>query len=104
MRLLTQILILYNWGVVCVLLLFLYAIARFFGKRLMAKTNDQKGQPQYRLVLIPILFFIAGAVIYAFFDVHFVGNVWADSMRIIGGLVLGFAGYSLLNSMMGGRS
>lgn len=97
MNLLTQILTIYNWGVVCVLLFFLFNIARFFEKR--------SGKKQlYPFFLIPIILFAISAIIYAFFVTLPNSNVIADTLRILASFILGFTGYSLLNTMMGGRS
>lgn len=104
MKLLAQILTLYSWGVVCVLLLFLYRIARFFDQRLLKKASGQKRQSTYPLVLLPLILFATSAIIYTVSGTEIVGNSAADLMRILGSLILGFVGYSLLNTMMGGRS
>ena len=104
MKLLTQILIIYSWGVVCVLLLFLYRIARFFDQRLLQKAAGEKRQSTYPLVLLPLLLFAVSAIIYTVTTAGIVGNVAADTLRILGSIILGFTGYSLLNTMMGGRS
>jgi hypothetical protein len=109
MMLLAQILTLYTWGAVCGLLFFLFGIARFFEQRRLEKNSPQKKRFYYPLLLLPAVLFAVSAIIYAF-DIYafdkplIVGNFWADLLRAIGGLVFVYLGYSLINTMMGGRS
>jgi hypothetical protein len=104
MKLLAQILTLYNWGVACILMLFLFGIARFFEQRLIKKTTSEQQRSFYPLILIPVVLFAASAVVYALSEPLIVGNLTADVLRIIASIILGFTGYSLLNTMIGGRS
>ncbi|MFQ5576948.1 MAG: hypothetical protein ACE5G8_08170 [Anaerolineae bacterium] len=99
-----QLLTLYSWGVACILLLFLFAIARFFEQRLLKKTAGNQRQLYYPFILVPIILFAASAIIYAVSDTLVVGNGVADSLRVVASLIFGVTGYSLFNTMMGGRS
>ena len=105
MKLLAQILTLYNWGVVCILLLFLFGIARFFEKRLIEKNSSRpKRQFYYPFFLAPVVLYALSALIYAFSETLIVGNLMADLLRIGGGLIFAYLGYSLLKTMTGGRT
>jgi hypothetical protein len=91
----SNILALYSWGGVSVLLLFLFAIARFFERK-------SSRQSFYPLFLLPVLLFVLSAVRYAIVG-DFVGDTVADLGRAIGGILLYGLGYFLLNLMTGGR-
>lgn len=106
MELLAQILTLYNWGAVCTLLFFLFNIARFFEQRSSKskKSSTQQKRPYYPFFILPIILFGFSAFFYSFSEPLIAGNLLGDFLRIIGGIILGIAGYSLLNTMMGGRS
>ncbi len=104
MRFLAQFLTLYTWGVICILLLFLFRIALFFERRRQKKTAKKQALSFYQFLLVPIIFFAVSAVLYALSPSLIVGRPLADSLRIIGALFLGVTGYVLLNTMIGGRS
>ena len=104
MTLLAQILTLYTWGAVCGLLFLLFGIARFFEQRRLEKNSPRKKRFYYPLLLLPAILFAVSAIIYAFDQTLIVGNFWADLLRVIGGSVFVYLGYSLVNTMMGGRS
>jgi hypothetical protein len=91
----SNILILYTWGSVSVLLFFLFTIARFFERKSSRKSY-------YLLFLLPILLFAASALRYAFIG-DFVSDPMADLSRAIGGALVCGLGYFLLNLMTGGR-
>ena len=75
---------------------FLFAIARFY--------EEKSGRRSfYTLFLIPIGLFGIAAVKYAFSDQGIVGDIWGDSIRFLGGVILGAAGYFLFRLMIGGR-
>ncbi len=103
MELLNRILTLYNWGVFCILLFFLFGIARFFEQRLSEK-KDAKKSRHYPFFLAPMVLFFISAVIYAMSGNLIVGNQLADMLRIIGGIVFTAVGFALLKTMMGGRT
>ncbi|OQY37623.1 MAG: hypothetical protein B6243_00045 [Anaerolineaceae bacterium 4572_5.2] len=103
MELLNQILTLYNWGVFCILLFFLFWIARFFEQRLSEK-KDTKKSLLYPFFLVPMILFFISAVIYALSGKLIVGNQLADILRIIGGIIFAAVGFALLQTMMGGRT
>jgi hypothetical protein len=105
MKLLAQILTLYNWGVVCILLLFLFGIARFFEKRLIEKNSSRtKKQFYYPFFLVPVALYAISGLIYAFGETLIAGNFIADLLRIGGGSIFAYLGYSLLKTMTGGRT
>jgi hypothetical protein len=91
----SNILTLYTWGGVAVLLFFLFAIARFFERKASRKSF-------YPLFLLPVVFFVGSALRY-FVVCDFVGDPWGDVGRVIGGALVCGLGYFLLNLMTGGR-
>ena len=93
--LLANILALYTWGGVSVLLFFLYAIARFFEHKSSRKSF-------YPLFLLPILLFLGSVLRYVAVG-NFVGDLWGDLGRILGGVLVCGLGFFLLNLMTGGR-
>ncbi|MEJ2557209.1 MAG: hypothetical protein P8186_13455 [Anaerolineae bacterium] len=93
--LLSNILTLYTWGGIAVLLFFLFAIARFFERKSSRRSF-------YPLFLLPVVFFVGGALRY-FVVGDFVGDPWGDVARVIGGALICGLGYFLLNLMTGGR-
>jgi hypothetical protein len=97
MSLVNNILTIYTWGIVCILLFFLFSIARFYEKK--------SGRRSFYLSFLgPILLFGLAAIRYVFLMPAVVGDVWGDVMRFVGGLMLGGFGYFLLRLMTGGRS
>ena len=93
--LLGNILTLFTWGGVSVLLFFLFAIARFFERK-------SSRSSYYPLFLFPIVLFLGSAIRYVITD-DFVGDPWADLGRILGGVMVCGLGIYLLNLMTGGR-
>lgn len=93
--LLTDILALYTWGGISVLLFFLFAIARFFERKSSRKSF-------YPLFLLPIVFFVGGVLRYIVVG-DFVGDLWGDLCRVLGGLLVCGLGYFLLHLMTGDR-
>jgi hypothetical protein len=87
----------YTWGIVCILIFFLFAIGRFY--------EEKSGRRSfYALFLVPLVLLGIAAIIYAPLSPLIVGNFWGDLVRCIGGIVLGGAGLYLLGLMIGGRS
>lgn len=101
MTLLIQILMLYSWGGVCLLLFFLFSIARFFERRLSEANSTQKQMRYYPFFILSMILFATSAGIYLFSENFVVGHLTADVLRILGGIILGFTGYSLLTTMVG---
>jgi hypothetical protein len=95
LSLLSNILTLYTWGGIAVLLFFLFAIARFFERKSSRRSF-------YPLFLLPVVFFVGSALRY-FVVGDFVGDPWGDVTRVIGGALVCGLGYFLLNLMTGGR-
>jgi hypothetical protein len=93
--LLGNVLTLFTWGGVSVLLFFLFAIARFFERK--SSRNSY-----YPLFLFPVALFLGSAVRYIITD-DFVGDPWADLGRVLGGVLVCGLGIFLLNLMTGGR-
>lgn len=97
MDLVSSLLTLYIWGVVCILLFFLFAIARFYQR----KSGRRSFYPSF---LLPIAFFTIAAIRYAVLAPGIVGDLWGDVLRFGGAVILGGSGIFLLNLMIGGRS
>ena len=93
--LIENILTLFTWGGVSVLLLFLFAIARFFERK-------SSRSSYYPLFLFPIVLFLGSAIRYITTD-DFVGDPWADLGRVLGGVMVCGLGIFLLNLMTGDR-
>lgn len=87
----------YTWGIVCILVFFLFTIARFYQEKSGRRTY-------YALFLIPTALFAMAAFIYAPLSPQIVGNFWGDLLRGVGGILLGGIGLYLLRLMIGGRS
>jgi hypothetical protein len=97
MSLVNNILTIYSWGVVCVLLFFLFSIARFYEKK--------SGRSTYYWSFVgPIILFALAAIRYVFLMPNIVGDVLGDLMRFLGGLLVLLSGVFLLRLMTGGRS
>jgi hypothetical protein len=97
MHLLNSTLTIYNWGVVCFLLGFLFLVAHFYEKKSGRKSY-------YLFFLIPTFLFALAAVSYSLTPSLIVGQVLADLSRLGGGIVLVFLGFWLLRLMTGGRT
>ena len=93
--LLANVLTLYIWGGVSVLLFFLFAIARFFERKSSRRSL-------YPLFLLPILLFMGSAIRYILVG-DFVGDLWGDLGSVLGGMLVCGLGFYLLNLMTGGR-
>lgn len=92
---LAHVLTLYSWGGISVLLFFLFAIARFFERKSSRRSF-------YSFFLLPIVLFLGSAVRYILIG-DFVGDLWGDLGRILGGMLVCGLGLYLLNLMTGGR-
>lgn len=83
------------WGIVAVLLIILYAIARFY--------QITSGQPShYRWFFLPAVLLGAGALRYSATG-DFTGDVVGDVLMVAGSAALVALGGWLLRLMMGGR-
>ncbi len=89
------VLLLVAWGVICVLVLVLYRIARFY-----EITSGRRSR--YQWFGFPFVLLAAAAVV----DVLFVGepNVLGDALLLVGSASLIGLGYNLLRLMTGSRS
>jgi hypothetical protein len=97
MNLVSSILTIYIWGVVCILLFFLFVIGRFYQR----KSGRRSYYPSF---FVPMAFFAVAAIRYAFLAPAIVGDLWGDVMRFLGGVIVGGFGLFLLRLMIGGRS
>jgi len=96
MTVINSALTLYNWGVVVVLVIFQFLIARFYDKK-----SGQRSY--YAFFLIPALSFLAVAVRYAFWVSDVAGDVRGDSLLFVGGGILATLSAFMSRLMMGGR-
>ncbi len=104
MKLLSQIFVVYIWIIASVLVYFLFAIARFFNRRRREKTLPAHTYPIHHWLIAAIAFFLVAALLYTISgSIAVAGVAVADVLRIIGGAVVILVGYSLMNSMLGGR-
>lgn len=97
MSLITGFLTIYIWGVVCILLFFLFIIGRFYEQKSGRRSF-------YQSFFVPMALFAIAALRYTFIAPVIVGDVWGDISRFLGGLVVGGFGLFLLKLMIGGRS
>jgi drug/metabolite transporter (DMT)-like permease len=83
------------WGMICVLIVVLYRIARFY-----QITSGRRSL--YRWFLVPLVLLAAAAVT----DILVVGepNLIGDALLLLGGASLIGLGYNLLRLMTGSRS
>jgi hypothetical protein len=96
-NLISGILTIYSWGTVCVILYFLFAIARFY--------EEKSGRRSYySFFLVPMVLFAIAAAKYTFLAPVIVGDFWGDLLRFMGGIILIGMGAFLLRLMIGGRS
>ncbi len=97
MSLIGTILTIYIWGIVCGLLYFLFAIARFYQRKSGRRSY-------YQAFLVAAALFALMALRYAFVAPAITGDLWGDLLLFIGGLIVGGFGLFLLRLMIGGRS
>jgi len=81
------------WGVICVLIVVLYRIARFY-----QLTSGRRSL--YRWFFMPLVLLAAAAVL----DVVGGPNLIGDALQLVGGASLIGLGYNLLRLMTGSRS
>lgn len=97
MTFVNSILTIYTWGIVCILLFFLYAIARFYEKKSGRRSF-------YWTFFIPMTLFALAAVRYVWLAPAIAGDVWGDLLYFVGGVTLSGSGFFLLRLMVGGRT
>lgn len=96
MSFVNDILTIYTWGIVCVLVLFLFYIARFYERK--------SGRHSYFWAfLVPITLFASAALRYVFVSPGIAGDIWGDALHFLGGITLGGLGFFLLRLMVGDR-
>ena len=100
MKLIAQVLTIYNWATICVLLLFLFGIAQFFERRLAEKVSGNQRRRYYPYLIIPVILFAVSALLYGLSEAQIVGNALADALRITGGIIFWYAGYSVFRTML----
>jgi hypothetical protein len=97
MALVSGFLTLYTWVIVCLILYFLFAIARFY--------QEKSGQRSYYAVyLAAIALYSLAALRYAWLAPVIVGDFLGDLLRFAAGITVISAAYFLLNLMIGKRS
>ena len=90
-----QVLTLYTWFMIAILLTILLSIARFY-------QNLSKEQTHYRLFVIPIIIFGIASARYAFID-SLDGDVIGDLLWLAGGILLIALCVHIYNLMTSGR-
>ena len=96
MKIISAILTFYSWGILGVVLLFLFLVARFYEKK-----AEQRSY--YQLFFLPLLLFSLSAISYGIFGEDFVGNVPGDSLLFLAGAVQTALCFSLYWLMTGGK-
>ena len=95
MATLNSVLLLIAWGVICVLILVLYRVARFY-----QLTSSRASR--YRWFIFPLLLFAAAAVVQLIDGPG--PDLIKDGLLLLGSASLIGLGYNLLRLMMGSRS
>ena len=95
MATLNSVLLLIAWSIVCVLILVLYRVARFY-----QLTSGRASR--YQWFLIPLLLFAAAAVVHLINGAK--PDLIADVLLLLGSIGLIGLGYNLLRLMTGSRS
>jgi hypothetical protein len=86
---------LYNWGSVCILLLFMFFIAQFYERK--------SGQRSYYFTfIIAIILFLAGVYRYIYNLPTITGDLMGDLAFLAGSIITTIFGLLLLKNMMGG--
>ena len=89
------ILTLVFWGLIAVLIVVVYRIARFY--------QITSGRPTYyRLFFVPLGLLLAAALLNVVADPQL--DLWRDALLLAGGVSLIGLGYYLLQLMIGSRS
>ncbi len=96
MIVLNSILTVYTWGIVCIILYFLFLIGRFYEQKSGRRSF-------YRVVFIPLILFALTGLRYAWLASVVSGDWWGDMMRFVAGVTLGSFGIFLLRLMTGDR-
>jgi len=96
MEVIVRLLHIYSFVVLCILILFLFLIARFYEKKARERTR-------YWLFLIPLLFYLISGIRYFLSSWDITGDQIGDISMTIGGALLLYLGHSLLTLMMGRR-
>jgi len=97
MNIVYGLLTIYIWGIVSILLYFIFLIARFYEQKSGRRTY-------YNAFLVAIGLFALAAIKYALFTTIIVGDTWADLIRFPAALITGGFGLYLLNLMVGSRT
>jgi len=96
MSFVNDILTIYSWAIACILVLFLFFIARFYERK--------SGRRSFSWVfLAPVVLFAVAAIRYVTLSPAMAGDVWGDLLRFLGGITLIGFGSFLLRLMVGGR-
>jgi len=96
MKIISGALTIYNWGVVAILLVFQFLIARFYEKK-----SEQRSY--YAAFLVPALLFLISAAVYVVGPGDLAGDVLGDSLLFLGGGILAALSAFLYGLMMGGK-
>jgi ABC-type polysaccharide/polyol phosphate export permease len=97
LEIICRILTLYSWGIVTIIVLFFYFIARFYERH-------SKRKSFYQLFLIPPVLFLTGALRYSLAPDDVIVEPLGEILFFAGGFILAILGISILtNLMMGGK-
>jgi len=91
-----SLLIIYVWSIVITHLIIIMAIARFYERKSARRAY-------YRWFVIPAVVLMIAAFRYAFLPDQLVGDMWGDTLRLIGGVMSIGLTIFLLKLMMGKR-
>ena len=91
-----NLLTLFIWSGIAILLLLINRIARFYQLTTGVRSHHQ-------LFFVPMILFYAGVGRYILINSRFAGDVLGDFFFFLGGISLSTIGYHLLRLMTGGR-
>lgn len=91
------VLTIYSWTIACILVLFLFFIARFYEKKSGRRSF-------FWAFLVPPVLFAIAAVRYMLLSPAIAGDVWGDLLRFFGGGILIGFGFFLFRLMVGSRT
>ncbi len=93
MGMLSNILLITAWAIICGLIAVLYRIARFY-------QLSSGRRSYYQAFTVPLLLFAAGALATAIWPA---APLWSDLFMLFGGVILVGLGFYLLRLMTGNR-
>jgi len=96
LEIISRILTLYSWGIVTIIVLFFYLIAKFYERQANRRSF-------YQFFLLPSVLFLAGALRYSLAPDYVIAEPLGETLFFAGGFILAILSTFLSNLMMGGK-